>query len=723
MRLIRAHVQNFKLLEDVQLEFSTERHRPLTVVRAENGSGKTSLLYAFQWAFWGMTGLPSSARSSRLTSSATPVGKATTVSVMIEFEVRDDRGDTGHYRLIRSVVETPSEGDTVERQPDRVRLLQITPAGEEDKSGPESWIRAWMPERLREVFFTDGDSVQTFISGEVATRQRQDRVQSAIRDLLGIEALRIAVGDVDASFKNFRAEAAKSGGRDTSDLELGLEETDAKIERLEGDLKTLRERVANMADQRTAWEKELSGLRGIGDIDELNTRIEEGEREHLRLESQRLACLTRMRNALKSEDYSWHALDEQLRKGVQVLDGLVDRRVIPGVSVEVLADRLGIGECICGQPLAPGSEHRGHVERLLQEQRGVPGSRQRLTELAHSARQTEATERGKREADQAFSTASSQLLSEFTSTRDSLRAKAAELKDLHDRRSRIDEDRVRDLASHVEDVRAKIAQGNQEIGSKERDLEAARELKAVQEDQLDKAEKAAAISEELAIKRDVAQDLANLANGVLGVLEKDYVARVSERMKEIFMEIVGSYDDPAHEDFGPVLFTGVHIDNEFNINVDTHDGRRLDPDFELNGASKRALTLSFIWALMEVSGATARRIIDTPLGMVSGGVKSRMVDAITRPPEEGLPEFQVVLFLTRSEIRDVEELIEERAGTVVTLSCSHHYPVDLVHAWDTDYPLSRVCPCNHRESCRICARRYDELHGVHFRDREGASAK
>ena len=71
-------------------------------------------------------------------------------------------------------------------------------------------------------------------------------------------------------------------------------------------------------------------------------------------------------------------------------------------------------------------------------------------------------------------------------------------------------------------------------------------------------------------------------------------------------------------DFGSVLFADVHIDSNFNIIIDTHDGRQLDPDFELNGASKRALTLSFIWALMEISGATAPRMIDTPLGMVSG---------------------------------------------------------------------------------------------------------
>ena len=51
MRLVRAHIRNFKLLEDVRLEFSTDAAHPLTVIRAENGSGKTSLLNAFLWAF------------------------------------------------------------------------------------------------------------------------------------------------------------------------------------------------------------------------------------------------------------------------------------------------------------------------------------------------------------------------------------------------------------------------------------------------------------------------------------------------------------------------------------------------------------------------------------------------------------------------------------------------------------------------------------------------
>jgi hypothetical protein len=120
---------------------------------------------------------------------------------------------------------------------------------------------------------------------------------------------------------------------------------------------------------------------------------------------------------------------------------------------------------------------------------------------------------------------------------------------------------------------------------------------------------------------------------------------------------------------------------------------------------------------MEVSGTTAPRIIDAPLGMVAGGVKTRMVDVITRPPTGSLPDFQVILLLTRSEIRDVEELLDSRAGKVSTLSCSKDYPEDLSFDWEMDRPTVRACGCSHRESCNVCARRYDEQHGIVFRDR------
>ena len=68
-------------------------------------------------------------------------------------------------------------------------------------------------------------------------------------------------------------------------------------------------------------------------------------------------------------------------------------------------------------------------------------------------------------------------------------------------------------------------------------------------------------------------------------------------MNELFLEIVGA--DPTTD---TTVFTGVNInETTYDIVIQTLAGRTLDADTELNGAAQRALTLSFIWALMEVA--------------------------------------------------------------------------------------------------------------------------
>ena len=68
----------------------------------------------------------------------------------------------------------------------------------------------------------------------------------------------------------------------------------------------------------------------------------------------------------------------------------------------------------------------------------------------------------------------------------------------------------------------------------------------------------------------------------------------------------------------------------------------LDPDNDLNSASRRALTLAFILALTKVSGVEAPNVIDTPLGTMSGYVKLSVLQTAIRE------SYQLILFLTRS---------------------------------------------------------------------------
>ena len=97
--------------------------------------------------------------------------------------------------------------------------------------------------------------------------------------------------------------------------------------------------------------------------------------------------------------------------------------------------------------------------------------------------------------------------------------------------------------------------------------------------------------------------------------------------------------------------------------------------------------------------------------MMSGAVKKRVLELITTPTGEATDlEKQVVLFLTRDEIRGIEDVIDERAGRVLTFTNSDHYPVDVVNEPHADEPEIIRCECNHRQFCSVCARRNDTMY-------------
>ena len=712
MKLISAHVRNFKLLEDVDLDFSTDPNRPLTVIRAENGAGKTSLLYALLWSFYGSEGLPKDAWGLRLTSTASEVDLPVEVQARIEFEHFDEiAGISTHYRLIRSVTETPRSEDKHERGADRLRLLRVTEKGDEEiRDGAQALVKKLVPPRLAKIFFTNGDDVQQFISG-FASAQRQESVHEAIRLLLGLEQLEIACEDIAAASLAFKKEIAAAGGAELSEIQQQHEKAQDKLEELQSELAETTDRRNRIAEAILKDERELAAIKGIGDLDEINARIEALESDITDLEGREQAVLLAMRQVLQDEEFSWHVIEDRLGEGVVLLESLADRNVIPGMSIEVLRDRLALEECICGESLEKGTEHHAHVAGLVAEQEVVAPRRARQTETWHHARRSLAIHAGRVQEGQGFSELRKSNLADYTDVRHRLRAKSGDLKTEKERRGLIDKEIVRRLTERIERNEKNKLEAQTKIGWLRGQIEGASTSVAQWAGVYGKAEAEARVGAKLRIKREVTEDLTSVADDILGILKTEWIQAVSDRMNRLFLDIVGS--DP---DLEVSVFKRIFINDRFDIVVEGSEGKTLDPDFELSGAQQRALTLAFVWALMEVSGREAPRIIDTPLGMTSGGVKYRVVDMITSPRSEGTADFQVVLLMTRSEIRDLEELLDDRVGVALTLSCSKDYPKDLVNDWGVPRPIVRRCDCGHREVCRTCQRRYDEQHNLVFRE-------
>lgn len=702
MKLRRVEFKNFKLLDGVILNFSTDPAKPLTVVRAENGSGKTSLLWGLAWAFYGGDGLPS--KKARLTSTERSTGAPTTVQVVVDFEHDPDDLGVKQYVLTRTVQETPGEGDEVEHGPMSTRLLIRTAAGEEPVPGDAGAVlESFVPIRLKGVFLTDGDKVQRFISGTVAARERQHNVHQAIRALLGLDRLDDAEQDLIAVEKQLRKEFAASGGQDVQRAQEELEVCENSLTDARERKDKSNERRVRIEEDIAELERKLQEIKGHGDLDAITAELTKARKDLRQANDDEGSLLESIRALFKSdESLSWSIAEAPLRAGQKVLADLYDRRVIPGSSTGVLQDRLDLELCICGESLTDGTTHRAHVVQLLEDQAAVSAERERLTETFHRTRAGLNRFEGAREDGVDFWSQRPSLLHRQAEITDRQKDAQQRVKVFEDRRDQIDQEEVRRHTSSLASARKDQTECSEEIGSVDRHIVQLEEQRAVLALRYETAQGAAKSDARARHRHEISEDLRTLVTETLAVLKNEHVKAVSDRMNSIFMEIVGSSPELAG-----AVFHGAHLSENFDIIVQAGNQRTLDTDYEVNGASQRALTLAFIWALMEVSGTIAPRVIDTPLGMTAGGVKRRMVEAITEPVVGDHPDYQVVLLLTRSEIRDIESLLDDRAGHHATLSCSKDYPADLVHDWGVTEPLIKRCDCSHRQFCEVCERTHD----------------
>jgi DNA sulfur modification protein DndD len=716
MKLKSARIRNFKLLRDVRLEFSDDPKRPLTVVRAENGSGKTSTLMALRWALYGQGGLDDA--TMRLSPTTWPDDQDCEISVQLDFShtlysliAGESVGTSKDYRLVRTVTERP-HGDSPNRGQDKVVLYEYTDAGLDKIEPPDLKIGEMLPREMQHIFFTDGDAALTFISPQLSKASRRDQVREAIRSLLGLGLLEGASAHIASARRRYNTEVSRaSQSNELAEVTRKLSEAEDALTRSRDRERDVERQVEDLARRYEEADKKLQLALQAGDYDELAEQRARADAQQRAARDNERPLKQRHQQLLQDDRLSLALMGSKLQDGFAELAKLHDAGVIPSGSLPVLEERLELEECICKTPLKAGSDARRNVEELIARQRTVDDKRKILTELHHAAKvdlQRGATALGdwKRDLEDLEVTR--------LNNRKAMQAASEELQILNEKIDRIDKISINEVRKDRDSLQAALTEKQDELRDLQVEIDSATatiaELTPKQAQLLRQDQKLGLLTSRLT----VTEDMASVVQGALQDLQQIYLGKVSERMNGLFLEMVGA--DPASmealaaSDGGPRasgVFSSASLTPTYEIVV--HSGEKtLNPEHELNGASKRALTFSFIWALTEVSQVVAPRIIDTPLGMMSGLVKKRVIELITAPANEASDvEKQVVLFLTRDEIRGIEAVLDERAGRVFTLTNTDHYPIDLVNDPGSREPTIVQCECNHRQFCAVCARKND----------------
>jgi DNA sulfur modification protein DndD len=692
----RATFQNFRILRGVELDFSTDHDQPLTVIRGENASGKTTVLWAMQWAFWGDAILPDGGRDFRLhpvdwNRSDGPCP----ISVQITFETEvDQEGSTGiprRYSVNRQCVEEVQADGGFNRHSHTLMLYELTDTGTVLKQHPELFISAIFPKELREVFFTDAARVLSFTGAELSATTKRKRVQDAIRALLGIDLLEDARGHVTWVQSEINS-LLKESSADTF-----LKEIAGKIERSERELNeqtatrdSATEQLAELETMHAETSAQLEAALIKGDYEKLAKELTQADADAKRYRTQLDDCIRMRSDLYKDDNLPAGLLHGQIRAALDKLWALKEANQIPRNFLPVLQQRLQMGECICGEKLVAGDSHYEHVNKLMTEQQLSDETSSRLSYLVSAAVKFASADNTGHE-----------WLRQLNKVWQMQANAEAGWREAEAKKRQLDTE-LKDLPKT--DINQLRAHRNELVHQKERALERRsasdtsitrlnRELNEQRENQKNWMKRESRYHEQQA-QLEAAQDLLNVLAHAFQTIQDTKIADVSEKMNDFFLRMIGA---GREED----IVQRAEIGPGYDIVVYGPHNKLLDPDRDLSGAQRRSLTLAFILAVTTVSGVTAPVVIDTPISELSGAVRTECLRIMSQMSQ------QLILFLTRADIEGVQDVIDQYAGKVLTITNSTHYPQYLVNDLHQDKARTVVCKCSHREYCQICERHGD----------------
>ena len=706
MKLISAHIKNFRLLTDLELDFSIDTEKPLTVIRAANETGKTTSETALIWGLYGSGALPGKGKSYPLYPSDTLAREERRVEISVEIEFETEqvvpigRGKQTiknvKYRLLRSCTEYPSASEYVKREHEAICLHEVTEKGTERvlDSNVKGIIENSIPEALKDVYFTDGDSAMSFIEAAATQGAKRKRVKDAIEALLGLKVLEQTVKHLDGATRRFHSKI------DNKDYAKEFEKINDRIDGDEEDLKEWNEELNNAVSEITSGAKKLSDvdkkiedILKLGNKEKLVNEIQKIKNNIKREQDSADRALKELSLLMRNPDIASSMIMNVANKGLTILNELSESRQLPKVNIPILEELLDRTNCFCGADLSDhssdGKVRRKLIEESIENSRSSDALQEAATSLFYSVR-SESFDGSVREK---WIENYSSLCANYEERVVNAEHLLSELKEKEIEIEKINDEQLQEFKYQEKSLKNKLNKARIVVGGLETKIYSVKDslsdLRIEQKKVESKLSKNDTSTDKLVLTRLTKTVFEN----IFDFLRKNEVKHVSQEMNRIFLDMIGA--DPEANNLATI--TKAELTEDFDILVFGSNGHKLNPDQDLNGASRRAITLAFILALTKVSEVKAPNVIDTPLGMMSGYVKQSVLN---KTLEEGS---QIILFLTHDEIQGVENILDKKAGKVYTLTNPAHARMLVNTPKATNIGVIR-CECNHRQSCEVCAR-------------------
>ena len=201
----RLELENFRQFYGHQeVEFSAG-DRNVTVFHGANGSGKTTLLNAFTWLFYEKVSFTQDDKlaSERALAEAEPKD-IIEVRVTLDFEDDDVRYQASRSYDVMNHTDSYLTGFVKGRN--LVVWYTDETGNRQKKANPRETLANIIPERLQDVFFFDGETID-----QLTQINNEEQVQEAIESVMGSRFLNAPSGISKAQQSDFAKKRRTKG--------------------------------------------------------------------------------------------------------------------------------------------------------------------------------------------------------------------------------------------------------------------------------------------------------------------------------------------------------------------------------------------------------------------------------------------------------------------------------------------------------------------------------
>lgn len=334
---------------DQTIVFATEPDRNVTLVHAENGVGKTTLLNSILWAFFETTTSKFEQKDRIINFEAEKEGRrAASVEISFSHEGND-------YVAIRT--HRVTEGGYARPTFD-VMKIEANGAYGPPLPNPFSFINSVIPSAMAPYFFFDGEQAETF-----SAETNRKEIAKAIRNILGSTLIETAIGDFDYLSRKFNEEIGeKSGDAEIAALERELAEIQAARDKRADRIGQLDVEIDGLTDQLAAIATKLSEAREAAQhqraredkqhqLKGVEDQLKETQGDILKWISSKAMAAVSEKLTSQSLDF----IDEESLRG----------RIPSPYNEDFVKGLLAAQRCVCERPLLPATQEWRAVASLL----------------------------------------------------------------------------------------------------------------------------------------------------------------------------------------------------------------------------------------------------------------------------------------------------------------------------------------------------------------------